>query len=191
MSAASTLRSQLASVALRDIEPADLPALWLLHSDPRAFEFDTIPPLTTVDQMERVLALWLEASHRDRLCYQLVSSPVTGDVLGIAGLMPMQLGDRWVANTYVRFFPEAWGQGLATTSVAMCLDRLVERRSRGELEHLAEAAFITGHNNAPARRLAERLGFTLSGEEDPTASGEHVVYTLNVDHWAAARQGRE
>lgn len=153
----------------------DLAVLWLLHSDPQAFELDTIGPLTVVDQMERVLSMWLAAAEADGFGYQLVSTPA-GDALGVTGLSGMDLGGRRVANAYVRFFPEAWGRGYARAALGECIHELEAAATAGTIEKVpAEAAFVTAAGNAPARSLAEKLGFTMSAESDPTETGEHVV----------------
>ncbi|MCT1867448.1 GNAT family N-acetyltransferase [Dermabacter sp. p3-SID358] len=153
----------------------DLPELWLLHSDPRVFELDTIGPLETVDQMQRVLGIWMRSHERDGYGYSAIREKATGAFLGVAGLSAMPLGDRWVANTYIRLTPEAWGTGTATSALDQSL------RAVASLDNAPrEAAFITADQNLPARRLAERLGFTLSTESDPTESGAHVVYLLDL-----------
>ncbi|WP_061212377.1 GNAT family N-acetyltransferase [Dermabacter hominis] len=153
----------------------DLPELWLLHSDPRVFELDTIGPLETVDQMQRVLDVWIASHERDGFGYCAIREAESGDFLGIAGLSAMPLGKRWVANTYVRLAPQAWGTGVATDALTTCLREVAALDTAPH-----EAAFITALANHPARRLAERLGFTLSSESDPTESGAHVVYLLDL-----------
>lgn len=166
------------SHTLAPLAPADLPHLWLLHSDPRTFTLDTIGPLETVDQMQRVLDIWLDSHERDGFGYCAIRKAGSGEFLGVAGLSAMPLGKRWVANTYVRLAPQAWGTGVATDALTTCL------REVAALDTVPrEAAFITAEHNLPARRLAERLGFTLSSESDPTESGAHVVYLLDLhDH---------
>ncbi len=187
----------LPPVRLRPLAARDLPTLWLLHSDPRTFELDTIGPLTVVDQMERVAAQWIASAEADGFGYQLVLSPTEDSsggnstpnarpVLGVAGLSRMHLGDRWVANTYVRMFPEAWGRGYAESALTMCLRAFAFQTQRPGYPPLpTEAAFVTAEHNAPARRLAEKLGFELSSEQDPTESGTHVVYLKTVRDGAA------
>ena len=118
--------------------------------------------------MQRVLGMWLDSHERDGFGYCAIREAGSGEFLGVAGLSAMPLGKRWVANTYVRLAPRAWGTGVATAALTTCL---------------REAAFITAEHNLPARRLAERLGFILSSESDPTESGAHVVYLLDLhDH---------
>ncbi len=166
------------SHTLAPLTREDLPELWLLHSDPRVFELDTIGPLETVDQMQRVLDVWIASHDRDGYGYHAIRARATGQFLGVAGLSGMPLGERWVANTYVRLTPEAWGAGIATAALNESL-RTVAALSTAP----REAAFITADQNLPARRLAERLGFGLSTESDPTESGAHVVYLLDLhDH---------
>lgn len=167
------------SHVLAPLSTEDLPELWLLHSDPRAFELDSIGPLETVDQMQRVLGVWIASHERDSYGYHAIRTRGTGKFLGVAGLSGMPLGERWVANTYVRLAPEAWGTGLATAALDQSLRAVASLRDAPR-----EAAFITADQNLPARRLAERLGFTLSTESDPTETGAHVVYLLDLHDYS-------
>lgn len=166
---------------LRPLTAADLPALWRLHSDARTFHLDSTPPLDAVDQMERVLAVWLACARRDGIGYMLITAAdPSGDVLGVAGLSGMDVGSERVANLYVRLHPHAWGRGVAQEALRAQLNRLSMLQGTDEgpvgLRSAHDAVIITAVQNTPMRTLAHRLGFHPTADQDPTAGFEHVLF---------------
>lgn len=76
-------------IHLRSLTAQDLPKLWPLHADPRTFELDSTPPLDAVDQMERVLAVWLACARRDGIGYMLITAASGADAsLAVPGATP-------------------------------------------------------------------------------------------------------
>lgn len=160
---------------LRPLAHTDLPVLWRLHSDPRAFEHDAIPELGAVDQMQRVLAQWLAHARRDHYGYFLVTTH-DGEPVGAAGLSGMDVAGDTVANLYVRLFPDQWRQGYALEALRAVLAAADRSRSLDpDTPYPSDAVVITAVQNTPMRRLAEQLGFHETDEEDPTAGFEHVL----------------
>lgn len=176
---------------LRVPSVADLPAIHELHADPRTFEHDSTPLVTSRDRMERVLAAWTADRDRQGFGYATVrprerrrpSSPAAasaaaalpGDLadptllLGVCGLTRYRLRDRVVLSAYYRFRPEAWGRGIASEALGAVLAQ-ADRALPG-----AEAVIITDRGNAPSRALAERTGFGLTAETVPDEPGLIVL----------------
>lgn len=157
-------------LTLERLSPLDLPALWDLHSDPRAFELDSTEVLTRVDQMRHVLTQWLAAWGRDGIGYRTVRlrDAVARPVIGVCGATVMQLNGRPVLSIYYRFSPAHWNRGFATEALSAVL---ADAHHSADLPD--EIVIVTDRGNAPSLALARRLGFTPTDErdadEDPSA----------------------
>ena len=116
---------------------------------------DRIPPLReTLDQLLAQPLAWLGAFDDEGLLVGAVAWAETSDELDL---------DRLIVR------PAAHRQGIGRALVKEILTRAGERG----------VVVSTGRDNAPARGLYERLGFTLRGEAEPVPGLWIVTYTWN------------
>lgn len=168
-------QNNLAGLKLAPLQASDLAFLWRLHSDPKNFELDVVPPLDAVDQMQSILAQWLAQAKNSGFGYYVINllgegTPPARHPIGIAGFDLMELNGRQVANAYVRLISEATGQSIASAALAAAFTELSAKTC------VPEAVFITATQNLPAQRVAEKLGFTKTTEIDSMESSDHVIY---------------
>lgn len=177
---------------LRVPTEADLDAIFAIHRDPRAFAYDSTPPVTTRDRMRDVLGAWLAEREIQGFGYctvhprqhrpapggiqepECADDPLTdpGLLLGVCGLTRYVLNDRTVLSAYYRFRPEAWGHGIAAEALRAVLAQAA-RALPG-----AETVVITDRGNAPSRTLAERLGYRLTSQTVPDEDSLVVLSAL-------------
>jgi RimJ/RimL family protein N-acetyltransferase len=154
-------RLATARLVLRKVEPADADAMIALHADPDATRFRP-EGRGTPDHSLRLFSSWLDHWAEFGFGHWAIELAGTGELAGFGGLQ-LAYGD-WngtggcYLNMFYRLFPGFWGHGYAPEMVAAGLDW--SRRVCPELPVL----IITPTRNAPARRVAEKLGATLVRE---------------------------
>lgn len=155
-------------LCLAPVSAADLEELFALHADPRAFADDLTEPLTDREQMRWVLGQWIESWRRhgtghltvrarsaaaDEPELRTAPSSLSPGLLGVVGLIPLEVDGTQALSAYWRLAPEATGHGLATEAMRAVLahPRLGGRDG--------EVVAVTAAGNAASRALADRLGF--------------------------------
>ena len=141
-------------LALRRFCPSDLEALYSLLSDPQVMRF------STCGVMDRRLASeWLEWNMRlyapRGLGVFAATLRDTGQVVGQVGVIPQQIEGRPEVEIAYRFLPRVWGQGYGTEAAAAVRDYGFQVLASPRLVCLIEP------ENAPSRRVAEKIGMTL------------------------------
>jgi RimJ/RimL family protein N-acetyltransferase len=143
---------------LRPFERSDAGAFLRLASDPQIIRFVGGTPLKDVAEAEAMLEkgplLDYETHGYGRFACILKT---TGDLVGFSGIKFI----KEVQDTELgyRFWPELWGQGLATEA------------GRGSLEFAADIGFdrvisLVDVENLASARVLQKLGFVREGKMD-------------------------
>lgn len=137
---------------LRRPLPVDTEAFVEVHTSPETHAY---PGITPRDRAESLRLL--EHFHHDwdthGVGYWTVLATATREVLGFGGLRHSLDEGEKVLNLYFRFLPAAWGHGYAP-EMGHAAVRWAHR-NRPELP----VVIATATRNAPAIRVAEKLGF--------------------------------
>ncbi|SDM98674.1 GNAT family N-acetyltransferase [Allokutzneria albata] len=142
-------------LVLRRPTAADLTAMVEIHSDPETNRFNPLGPADEA-RATRDLMSWLAHWAVHGFGYCAITEP-SGFVVGFGGLRTHVFEDEPVLNLYYRFRPSAWGKGYAPEMARAVVDWAREHRPEPVL-------IFTKSDNAPAIRVAEKIGFTLLRE---------------------------
>jgi RimJ/RimL family protein N-acetyltransferase len=134
------------AVSLRDVTEADLPLFFEHQRDPVATEMAAFP----ARERAPFLAHWATILADPALAKQTIL--VDGQVAGNIGSWE-QDGQREVGYWLDRAY---WGRGVATQALALFLRQVTARPLY---------AYVAQHNIG-SRRVLEKCGFTLAGEND-------------------------
>ena len=137
--------------------PGDLEAMVALHADPDAVRHR--PEGVGAPEHSRLLfSSWLDHWAEFGFGYWAIELAGTGELVGFGGLQ-LAYGDNGsYLNVFYRLFPRFWGHGYAPEMVAAAVEW--RRRASPELPIF----IITPTVNTAARRVAEKMGFTLTHE---------------------------
>ena len=156
-SMATRAPSRLASdVLLRDVAEADLPIFFEQQLDQDATQMAAFPARNRDAFMAHWAKILRDATVTTKTI--LVDGHVAGNIVSW-----QQFGERevgyWIGKQY-------WGKGIATRALAMFL---------GQVEARPLYAHVAKHNIG-SRRVLEKCGFTICGEDKVTAdaSGAEV-----------------
>jgi RimJ/RimL family protein N-acetyltransferase len=142
------------TVGVRALAPADIPALVAACQDPEIPRWTSVPSPYTREDADRFLAIVAtEAAAGDGTALAVTDA---GDrLIGTIGLMGIADGGGeigyWTAAGARR-------RGVAVRAVTLLRDWAQHELGLGELEILAH------RDNHPSQRVAERAGFTDTGE---------------------------
>jgi RimJ/RimL family protein N-acetyltransferase len=138
--------SSLGRVSLRAVAEADLPIFFAHQADPEAARMAAFPPRT----WPAFAAHWAKimAGETNIMRTVLFDGQVAGNVVSF-----VMEGKREVGYMLGREF---WGRGIATQALRLFLQIVTERPLY---------AHVAKHNLA-SRRVLEKNGFTLTGEEE-------------------------
>jgi RimJ/RimL family protein N-acetyltransferase len=142
-------------VGVRGLTAGDIPALIEACRDPEISRWTRVPFPYLREDAERFLAISAtEATTGEGIALAVTDAP-RDRLIGTIGLMGVDDGrgeiGYWIAA------PER-GRGVATRAV-----RLLSDWARTELG-LTELAILAHRDNRPSQRVAERAGFTDTGE---------------------------
>ncbi len=143
-------------LVLRKVEQDDVEAMVALHADPDAVRYrpeGASPP----EQSRLIFASWLDHWAEFGFGYWAIELVRTGELIGFGGLQLAYGDDGAYLNVFYRLFPRAWGHGYAPEMVAVAAEW--GRRAFPDLPIM----IITPVENHPARRVAEKMGFTEVG----------------------------
>ena len=142
---------------LRYRSKADLDALVAALQDPEIPRWTNVPSPYTLDTAREFLALSEEQRLAGAHLNLLVSDAATGTLLGAVGLMREETAPDvgeigyWTAR-------EARGRGVCPRAVVLIRDWGVRALGLRRVEILVDA------ENVPSQRVAEKAGFTDTGE---------------------------
>ena len=145
--------SAVGDVRLRDVTADDIPIFFEHQLDPDATQMTAFP----ARDRQAFTAHWSRILDDETLAKKtiLVDGQVAGNVVSWE-----QIGERlvgyWLGQSY-------WGKGVATRALAAFLEHVTVRPLY---------ARVIRHNLA-SRRVLEKCGFTIAGEED-----EELILTI-------------
>ena len=155
---------------IRAFEPEDLHALHAVYGDPEVTRF--IPPYPTLEHTRRALDLHVRAARDGRPAFWAVIERSTDQLIGDAGLAPMEGGgDLELGYTLGRRW---WGCGYATEAARACL-----AEGFGPIGVERVVALIRPGNDASAA-VVEKLGFQLEGRRLAHGGAEHLLYAASA-----------
>ncbi|WP_225728060.1 MULTISPECIES: GNAT family N-acetyltransferase [unclassified Nocardia] len=144
-------------LVLRKVVDGDLPVMVEIHGDPAANVFRP-DRARSVDESVELFRIWLRDWAEHGIGYwavEAVEVAPAGGIIGFGGLrVTVRDGER-LLNLYYRFRPSAWGKGFASEMAAAA----VAWAERAWPDHPVE--IMTTTDNAPSRRVAEKLGFSI------------------------------
>ena len=140
-------------LVLRPVDPADLAAAVAIQGDPRTCRFRPGGPSSPAETAAQ-LDFWLDHWRVHGFGYWAITRPGEGAVLGFGGLQLGEFDGTRYLNLYYRLRPGAWGNGYAPEMAGAALDWAGAERPD------LPVWIITTIDNDPARRVADKLGFT-------------------------------
>ncbi|MET1075210.1 MAG: GNAT family N-acetyltransferase [Umezawaea sp.] len=144
-------------LTLRRVVVGDSASALAIMSDPRTNRHNpdgTPTPEHTLEQ----LADWLRHWAEDGIGYWAVE--LQGEVIGFGGLRTYELDGEPTLNLFYRFTPAHWGFGYAP-EMALAAVAWAERARPDR-----PVVILTGLDNKPSQRVAEKLGFVRVGATD-------------------------
>jgi [ribosomal protein S5]-alanine N-acetyltransferase len=103
-----------ARLSLRRPIPADVDAIFSIHSDQRACAHNPSDALATRDEAHQLYQRWDEHWRRFGFGYWVARRVGADTPIGFCGIKIMLFRNSDVANLFYRFDPAVWGSGLAT-----------------------------------------------------------------------------
>lgn len=143
---------------LRPLREEDLPAVIDIQAARETHPYERAP--ATPAQARERFAVWRQHWATHGFGYVAVVEVGSATVVGIGGVQERDLDGERVLNLYYRFLPAAWGRGYATEMASAMLDWA--RRALPE----RAVVVITNVDNAPARRVADKLGLRQYRQAD-------------------------
>lgn len=159
---------------LRELTPSDEAELKTFLQDKEVM-YAWEAPFTDAE-----VAAWLTENLRrykaDGFSFYAAIEKCSGKFLGVCGpLIETINGVRYMGVAYI-FAKAYWGNGYAAEAAAACVNYAFDSLSADEV--IAEIR----PENKKSRRVAERLGMTISGSFVKTYKGKempHLIYVLN------------
>ena len=148
---------QTERLQLREILPADAPALLAIHGDAQAMRHFGTDPLQTLDEAERLVATFAGWRSLPNPGVRWGLARVEdGQLVGSCGLFKWNRG--WqVCSLGYELAQSAWGQGLMSEALRAALDWGFEHMGLRRVEAQVHP------DNAASLRLLQRLGFVVEG----------------------------
>lgn len=153
---------------LRRLVDADVPAVVAISTDPRTnLHRPGGPP--TAAQSAAMCRRFMEDWERHGLGYWTVRCD--DRIVGIAGVMAVELDEQGYWNLYYRFSPDVWGRGIAAEAARAAL--------QAAAEHSPQRPVIarTRPTNAAAIRLAIAIGLVRT---PPLDVGGLIAYASSI-----------
>ena len=168
-------------IAVRPLARADIPDIVAACSDPEIPRWTRVPSPYTREDAERFIAIAAtEAAAGEGVA--LAVADAGGRLIGTVGLMDV---DRERGSGEIGYWTAAAarGRGAAPRAVALLRDWAHSELGLGELEILPH------RDNRPSQRVAERAGFTDTGEiRSVPRMPERIRDGYKVYVWRAAPQ---
>jgi ribosomal-protein-alanine N-acetyltransferase len=155
---------------IRAFEPDDLNALHEVYGDPEVTRW--IPPYPTLEHTRRALDLHVAAARAGRPAFWAVVERSSGDLIGDAGLAPLDGGpDLELGYTLGRRW---WGRGYATEAASACVAEAFGPIGAGRVVALIRP------ENVASIAVAEKLGLAHEGRRTAHGGAEHLLYAASA-----------
>lgn len=172
---------QTPRLLLRELTPDDLDAIAPMLSHPEVMRF--WHQRYTRDEAARWISTQRERYARDGHGYWLTVERTTGEAVGQAGLLTLDLdGSEEVCLGYITHYPY-WRRGFAREASEACLRYAFE--TLGAPRVLAPIR----PENAPSRALALKLGMSPEGRTTMRTELVHEVFGISRRTWLERRRG--
>jgi [ribosomal protein S5]-alanine N-acetyltransferase len=169
---------QTARLILRELDLADLDFVAAMLAYPEVMRF--WPRCYTRAEAEDWIARQQVRYARDGFGYWLVVEQATGQPIGQAGLLALEVDSRAeTALGYILHRP-FWSQGFATEAAVACLDYAFTTLG------LARVIAPIRPENAPSRAVAARLGLR-PGPATFYAGFTHLIFAITQAEFYATR----
>jgi RimJ/RimL family protein N-acetyltransferase len=139
-------------LVLRKVEPGDVDAMIALHADPAAVRHRP-EGIGDPEHSRLLFSSWLDHWMEFGFGYWAIELAGTRELAGFGGLQLAYADEGTYLNVFYRLFPRFWGHGYAPEMVAAAVEW------GGHMLPELPILIITPTENAPARRVAEKLGF--------------------------------
>jgi [ribosomal protein S5]-alanine N-acetyltransferase len=173
-----SFRIETARLALRAWRAGDRPALERMAGDVEMMRYVTAGRLWRPDEIDGFLARQARYLTDHGCCIGPMTRLETGDIVGIAGIQPIDLPGEFELGWWV--WKEHWGHGYAS-EIAQALLRYTETVMR-----LPRVVAVIDPLNAPSIRVAEKIGMcferTMSARET-VARRDDVEIALYVSYF--------
>ena len=155
MQAFANLPIRTARLELRPLREADVPALFEIHSDPKAMRYWDASIWNNDQRGHTMVARDLDLTTRDylRLGIELAA---TGELLGTCALWGINAQCRRAEVGYI-LSPRCWGHGYMHEALSALLDYAFTELNLNRVEA------DTDPRNERSARLLDRLGFSKEG----------------------------
>lgn len=180
-SAALPLEPQTsARLLLRAPQAEDLDALFELHADPVANRFSPTGQPVTRESTRILLQSWLDHWQAKGYGYWAIAPIEQPQVLiGFGGVMSRTVAGVAGHYLYFRFWPQAWGQGLASEMSMVALAQAFDDL------HAPQVLAVVQPANKPSRKTLERIGMLLKGSmADVPGQEPSLVYEITAGRYA-------
>jgi ribosomal-protein-alanine N-acetyltransferase len=142
---------------LREIVPADAPALFAIHSDVAAMRWFGTDPMLTLQDAEKLVEIFAAGRKLSNTGTRWgITDRASGQLLGTCGLFKWNRNWHSCALGY-ELAQSAWGQGLMQEALEGVLDWGFEHMALNRVE-----AQVAPQNTASIKRL-QALGFVCEG----------------------------
>ena len=157
---------------IRSLQPADVPSLVALWTDPEVTRHMGGPrdPAKVRDALEGEL----KADAPDPFDLHPVVEKASERIIGDCGLVRKEVDGRSEVEVVYVFAAEAWGRGYATEAASALRDAAVHRLAIPRL-----IALIDPENTASAR-VAERIGMRRERSTVRPGGGIRLIYAYEV-----------
>jgi RimJ/RimL family protein N-acetyltransferase len=153
---------------LRRIQPQDKAAVVEIHTDPETSKYHPDGPDSPEEAQDK-LTRWLAQWERNGIGYWAVVLVATGEIVGFGGLDHGETEGERILNLYYRFRPSAWGCGYASEMAEAAVSWAHRHRPDRPV------VIVTRPINAPALRVAEKLGFVRYAQRDDQGVREWLL----------------
>jgi len=151
---------------LRVSEPGDVARIHtVLYGDPAVRRWTGGP--SSVDETRGIVARYIDAHRRDGYAYGAVVERVSGELVGEAGLKPLDDAGPEVELGYA-LRQASWGRGYGTEAARVIIDRAF---GQPDIERIYATARA---ENTGSRHVLEKLGFTAV--PTPAAGDSGLMY---------------
>ncbi len=148
---------------LRHFEMKDAEALFQLDSDPEVLTYLHTPPVTSIDEVKKVIRRIQGEYESDGTARLIVEEKETGEAIGWAGLKYIKTTINGMTNFHdvgYRFRKPFWGKGYGTEAAIASLDYGFDDLGLKNIYAMADV------NHIVSNKILTKIGMTKTGTFD-------------------------